>query len=62
MLTIIKSQMQARLRPKYHRRNDFEQWLVYDTNLHKSVFGPTTLKCCNDYILKETKPWEQTTI
>ena len=62
MLTIIKSQMQARLRPKYYRRNDFEQWLVYDTDLHKSIFGPTTLKCCNDYILKETKPWEQTII
>ena len=57
MLTIIKSQMQSRLRPKYHPINDFPQWLVYDSTLHKSVFGPTTLKRCNDYILKGAKPW-----
>ena len=56
MLTIIKSQMQSRLRPKYHPINDFPQWLVYDSTLHKSVFGPTTLKRCNDYILKGAKP------
>jgi len=55
MLVICKRASEAAIRPKYYPINRCSMWVVIDTDINKTVHGPTSRNVCQRFIDAKVK-------